>query len=154
MSDSTVADPDLLAGRLFFAVPVPGAARAPLEGALPRLGPLLGGARVVPPGGWHLTLAFLGETVDRPAVRTGSNLRHRSDRALGYRRRVTSGASAEPDLAEALELRDELLMACREVLLGVGTHETAALVAHIDTLLDLDDEASPGSQRRPGSARE
>jgi hypothetical protein len=26
----------------------------------------------------------------------------------------------EPDLAEALELRDELLMACREVLLGVG----------------------------------
>jgi hypothetical protein len=38
-------------------------------------------------------------------------------------------------------------MACREVLLGVGTREAAALVAHIDMLLDLDDEASPGSQR-------
>jgi hypothetical protein len=53
----------------------------------------------------------------------------------------------EPDLAEALELRDELLMACREVLLGVGTREAAALIAHIDALLDLDDERTPGSQR-------
>jgi hypothetical protein len=59
---------------------------------------------------------------------------------------VTRG-SQEPDLAEELELRDELLMACREVLLGVGTRAASALVAHIDTLLDLDDEASPGSQR-------
>ena len=59
--DPTVADPDLLAGRLFFGVPVPGTARAPLEAALPRLGPLLGGARLAPPGGWHLTLAFLGQ---------------------------------------------------------------------------------------------
>jgi 2'-5' RNA ligase len=61
VSDPTVADPDLLAGRLFFAVAVPGAARAPLEEALPRLEPLLGQARVTPPGGWHLTLAFLGQ---------------------------------------------------------------------------------------------
>src|SRR4029453_4325324 len=61
MSDPTVADPDLLAGRLFLAVPVPGAARASVEGALPRLEPLLGQARVTPPGGWHLTLAFLGQ---------------------------------------------------------------------------------------------
>jgi len=53
----------------------------------------------------------------------------------------------EPDLAEALELRDELLMACREVLLGVGTREAAALIAHIDALLDLDDERTPGSRR-------
>jgi RNA 2',3'-cyclic 3'-phosphodiesterase len=60
-TDPTVTDPDLLAGRLFFAVPVPGAARAPLEAALPRLGPLLGTARLTPPGGWHLTLAFLGQ---------------------------------------------------------------------------------------------
>ena len=60
-SDPTVADPDLLAGRLFFAVPVPGMSRAPLEAALPRLEPLLGGARLAPPGGWHLTLAFLGQ---------------------------------------------------------------------------------------------
>jgi 2'-5' RNA ligase len=59
--DPTVADPDLLTGRLFFAVPVPGAAREPLEAALPRLEPLLGTARLAPPGGWHLTLAFLGQ---------------------------------------------------------------------------------------------
>ena len=51
----------------------------------------------------------------------------------------------EPDLAEALELRDELLMACREVLLGVGTREAAALIAHIDALLDPDDARTPGS---------
>jgi hypothetical protein len=51
---------------------------------------------------------------------------------------------AEPDLAEALELRDELLIACRQVLLGVGTSEAFALVAHVDALLDLDDDASPG----------
>jgi RNA 2',3'-cyclic 3'-phosphodiesterase len=61
VTDPTVADPDLLAGRLFFAVPVPGATREPLEAALPKLAPLLGAARVTPPGGWHLTLAFLGQ---------------------------------------------------------------------------------------------
>ena len=60
-TDPTVADPDLLTGRLFFAVSVPGASRAPLEAALPRLEPLLPGARLAPPGGWHLTLAFLGQ---------------------------------------------------------------------------------------------
>ena len=53
----------------------------------------------------------------------------------------------DPDLAEALEQRDELLMACRDVLLRTGTPGAAALVAHIDALLDLDDEVSPGSQR-------
>jgi hypothetical protein len=54
----------------------------------------------------------------------------------------------DPDLAAELELRDELLMACREVLLRVSTPGAAALVAHIDALLDLDDDVSPGSQRR------
>lgn len=44
-------------------------------------------------------------------------------------------------------MRDELLIACRELLLRVGTQEASGLVAHIDALLDLDDEASPGSQR-------
>ena len=51
-----------------------------------------------------------------------------------------------PDLAEALEFRDELLIACREVLLGVGTPEAAALVGHIGMCCStFDDEASPGS---------
>ena len=46
----------------------------------------------------------------------------------------------QPDLAEELELRDELLLACRELLVTVGTPAAAALVAHIDALLDLDDD--------------
>jgi hypothetical protein len=54
---------------------------------------------------------------------------------------------SEPDSAEELELRDELQLACREVLLGVGTRQASALVTHIDALLDPDDGASPGSQR-------
>jgi RNA 2',3'-cyclic 3'-phosphodiesterase len=60
-ADPSLADPDLLAGRLFFAVPVPGASRAPLEAALPGLAPLLAGGRLTTAGGWHLTLAFLGQ---------------------------------------------------------------------------------------------
>jgi hypothetical protein len=58
-----------------------------------------------------------------------------------------NGRDGEPDLALELELRDELLVACRQLLLGIGTREAAALVAHIDALLDLDDEVSPGSRR-------
>jgi hypothetical protein len=57
------------------------------------------------------------------------------------------GSRDAPDLADELEARDELLIACRSLLLGVGTKDAAALVAHIDALLDLDDEVSPGSQR-------
>jgi RNA 2',3'-cyclic 3'-phosphodiesterase len=60
-ADPSLADPDLLAGRLFFAVPVPGASRGPLEAVLPDLAPMLGDARLTTPGGWHLTLAFLGQ---------------------------------------------------------------------------------------------
>jgi hypothetical protein len=61
-----------------------------------------------------------------------------------YGRRMSAD---EPDLAIELELRDELLIACRQLLLGIGSRDAAALVAHIDALLDLDDEASPGSHR-------
>jgi hypothetical protein len=60
---------------------------------------------------------------------------------------VSTSARPDPDLAEALELRDDLLIACRDVLLTIGTREAAALVAHIDALLDLDDGRSPGAQR-------
>jgi len=58
---------------------------------------------------------------------------------------VTPGADPEPDLAEELGLRDDLL-ACHEEMLGVGIRRASALVAHIDALLDLDDGVSPGSQ--------
>jgi hypothetical protein len=44
------------------------------------------------------------------------------------------------DLARELEERDELLIACREVLLTVGTSGAAALVAHINAVLDLDED--------------
>jgi hypothetical protein len=68
-------------------------------------------------------------------------------RPLFYGRPVSADAQdAEPDLALELELRDELLVACRQLLLKIGTREAAALVAHIDVLLDLDDDASPGSR--------
>jgi 2'-5' RNA ligase len=56
-----LSDPDLLSGRLFFAVPVPGASRAPLEAVLPEVARALPGARIVTAAGWHLTLAFLGQ---------------------------------------------------------------------------------------------
>jgi 2'-5' RNA ligase len=56
-----LSDPDLLSGRLFFAVPVPGASRAPLEAVMPELTGALPAARWTNPSGWHLTLAFLGQ---------------------------------------------------------------------------------------------
>jgi hypothetical protein len=80
-------------------------------------------------------------------------------REVGRQRRRTPPLSGEAsnvaamaaedgaDLAEALELRDELLIACREVLLQVGSRQASSLVAAIDALLDLDDELSSGSQR-------
>jgi hypothetical protein len=74
------------------------------------------------------------------------NLRSVPPIVTAARLRTVAGM-ADDDLAEALELRDELLLACRELLLGVGTREAAALVAHIDALLDLDDEASSSSLR-------
>ncbi|MTD44097.1 hypothetical protein GKE82_07210 [Conexibacter sp. W3-3-2] len=43
----------------------------------------------------------------------------------------------ENDLAAELEARDELLVACREVLAGTGTGAASALVQHIDAVLDL-----------------
>ncbi len=94
--DPTVTDPDLLAGRLFFGVPVPGPARAPLEAALPRLEPLLTGARLAPPGGWHLTLAFLGQVQPEMAdevVRVGEA----AATAVGPARLRLEGAGTFPE---------------------------------------------------------
>jgi 2'-5' RNA ligase len=53
-------DPDLLTGRLFFAVGVPGPVKAPFEDVRRTLAGALPGARLPEPSGWHLTLAFLG----------------------------------------------------------------------------------------------
>jgi hypothetical protein len=44
-----------------------------------------------------------------------------------------------PDAADELEVRDQLLLACRELLLTIGTSNAVALVAHINATLDLDD---------------
>src|SRR5919202_715478 len=59
--DTVLADPDLLSGRLFFAVPLPNPTKAPIEGLLPEISRAIPDARVAAPAGWHLTLAFLGQ---------------------------------------------------------------------------------------------
>jgi hypothetical protein len=45
----------------------------------------------------------------------------------------------DEDVADELEARDQLLLACRELLLTIGTARAVALVAHINATLDLDD---------------
>jgi hypothetical protein len=57
-----------------------------------------------------------------------------------------AGHGDAPDLAGELEVRDELLLACREVLLSMGTSRAAGLVAHINAVLDLDDGFSPAPE--------
>jgi hypothetical protein len=52
---------------------------------------------------------------------------------------VSAAADDSPDLARELEERDELLLSCRELLLTIGTPAAAALVSHINAVLDLDD---------------
>jgi 2'-5' RNA ligase len=59
--DAVVADPDLLSGRLFFAVPVPNPTKAPIEALLPEISRSIPEARIAAAAGWHLTLAFLGQ---------------------------------------------------------------------------------------------
>lgn len=54
-----------------------------------------------------------------------------------------AGDSFSMDLARELEERDELLLACREVLLTIGTSRAAGLVSHINAVLDLDDGYAP-----------
>jgi hypothetical protein len=83
------------------------------------------------------------------ATRRRSGVTGRDDLAGLYRPGVAG--DAEPtDLAAELEARDELLMACRELLLSMGTARAAALVAHINATLDLDDGFSPTPQPPAG----
>jgi 2'-5' RNA ligase len=59
--DAILADPDLLTGRLFFAIPVPNPSKAPIEALLPEVSRAVPEARMTSASGWHLTLAFLGQ---------------------------------------------------------------------------------------------
>jgi RNA 2',3'-cyclic 3'-phosphodiesterase len=59
--EAVVADPDLLSGRLFFAVPLPSPTKAPIEALLPEISRSIPDARIAAAAGWHLTLAFLGQ---------------------------------------------------------------------------------------------
>lgn len=59
--EAVVADPDLLSGRLFFAVPLPSPTKAPIEALLPEISRSIPEARIAAAAGWHLTLAFLGK---------------------------------------------------------------------------------------------
>jgi hypothetical protein len=47
-------------------------------------------------------------------------------------------ANSDDDFASELEVRDELLIACRDLLARIGSSEAAALVRHIEAVLDLD----------------
>jgi hypothetical protein len=60
--------------------------------------------------------------------------------------------SREPKLAQELERRDELLIACRAGLLGIATSRASALVAHIDALLDSMLDLSGAPESVPGSS--
>lgn len=57
------------------------------------------------------------------------------------------------DLAADLEARDELLVACRELLAASGTGAASALVQHIDAVLDLGVGDAPNDGRRPVGRR-
>jgi 2'-5' RNA ligase len=122
-----LSDPDLLSGRLFFAVPVPGHTREPLEAALPELVRILPAARWTNPSGWHLTLAFLGHV--RPefstdVVKVGEEAAAglgpaalRLDGAGGFpsqrrARVVWAGVSGDVEVLAALATR--LAAACKE----------------------------------------
>ncbi len=61
VGDAVLADPDLLTGRLFFALPLPSPTKTPIEALLPEISRTLPDARIAAASSWHLTLAFLGQ---------------------------------------------------------------------------------------------
>jgi RNA 2',3'-cyclic 3'-phosphodiesterase len=126
-SGGLLSDPDLLSGRLFFAVPVPGAGREPLEAVLPELTGTLPAARWTNPSGWHLTLAFLGQvrpefsaemlTVGERAVAGLGAAELRLDGAGGFpseRRARVLWAGVSGDTEVLVTLATRLATACRE----------------------------------------
>lgn len=61
----------------------------------------------------------------------------------GGRARLAPMLQLDNDLAAELEARDELLVACREVLAGTASRAASALVQHIDAVLDLGEDDAP-----------
>jgi glycosyltransferase involved in cell wall biosynthesis len=149
----SVADPDLLAGRLFYAVPVPGATREPLEAALPRLQPLLGRARVIPPGGWHLTLAFLGQVRPELAdevVRVGEA----AVAGVPPARLRLEGAGTFPEGRRAARVLwagiggdAEILVGLAAALAAVDPADHAALAATAQALADAEAALAAAEER-------
>jgi 2'-5' RNA ligase len=58
---AAIGDPDLLTGRLFFALAVPNRVKAALESLAPAITEALPRARLSAASGLHLTTAFLGQ---------------------------------------------------------------------------------------------
>jgi len=137
-----LSDPDLLSGRLFFGVPVPGTSREPLEAVLPELGQVLPAARWTSPSGWHLTLAFLGHvrpefsaevvTVGEGAVAGLGPVRLRLDGAGGFpsqRRARVVWAGLSGDVEVLVALASRLAAGCKEAGLPFEGSDTVADVA-------------------------
>jgi 2'-5' RNA ligase len=94
-------DPDLLTGRLFFGIEIPGKVKSAVDGLRPELARVLPGARFTEPTGWHLTLAFLGQVRaehSADVVAVGED----SASAAGGRPEIRlEGAGAFPDAERA-----------------------------------------------------
>ncbi|HZD69377.1 MAG TPA: RNA 2',3'-cyclic phosphodiesterase [Actinomycetes bacterium] len=123
-----VADPDLLSGRLFFAVPVPSPTKAQIEALLPEISRSIPAARIAAAAGWHLTLAFLGQVrpesasdvvkVGETAVAGLSPARLRLEGAGGFpnaRRARVLWAGVTGDVDVLASLAATLAAECRRV---------------------------------------
>ena len=126
--EAVVADPDLLSGRLFFAVPVPSPIKARLEALLPEISRSIPAARIAAASGWHLTLAFLGQVrpesaadvvkVGETAVAGLSPARLRLEGAGGFpnaRRARVLWAGVAGDVDVLASLAATLAAECRRV---------------------------------------
>jgi 2'-5' RNA ligase len=129
-------DPDLLTGRLFFAVGVPGPVRAPFEAVRKDVTRALPSARLPEPSGWHLTLAFLGKV----RAEYSAEVVAIGERAAAVAARPTlrlEGAGGFPDAAKA------------RVLWAGVSGDVDALTAVAASLADGCREAGLPSEQRP-----
>ncbi len=172
--DAVLADPDLLSGRLFFAVPLPSPTKAPIEALLPEISRSIPDARIAAAGGWHLTLAFLGQVrpesaadvvkVGETAVAGLSPARLRLEGAGGFpntRRAKVIWAGVAGDVEVLASLAVRLATECRRAGLQfeereLHPHLTLARLnrpaALPETMVERIAEAAAGSP--PWQARE